>query len=229
MIYDLYFKYGIIHTKAGISTLKVTNETYGGKDAYKLTLTAKSSGAARKLYSLTDTLVSYITKDISPIAYMKDAHEKGDYHTERATFEYTPNGIKARNISKKNQNLRYDTTHVTRTCIYDMLSIVFYVRTLNYEAMKKGDKVAVQGLVGRKNANMNIVYQGVETVQANDDREYYCLKLSLVIKDDAFDNSEEAMKVYITNDSNRIPVRIDSKLKVGSTRTVLKSYSGLKH
>lgn len=229
LTYDLYFKYGIIYTKAGTSRLGVTNSTYEGKDAYKLTLTAKSSGAARKLYALDDTLTSYITKDISPLAYRKDAHEKSDYLTERATFKYTPQGIRARNINKKNNKLRYDTTHVVQSCIYDMVSILFYVRTLNFEPMKKGDKVAVHGLVGRKNANMDIIYQGIETVKGNDDREYYCLKLSLVINDDAFDNCEEAMKVYITNDLNRIPIRVDSKLKVGSTRIILRSYSGLRN
>ena len=229
LTYDLYFKYGILYTKAGHSEMSVTDDTYKGKDAYKLTLTARSTGAARSLFSLTDTLSAYITKKLVPLAYSKDAHEKGDYNTERATFDYSSGMPKVRNISKRNNKVRYDSTYVSKTCIYDMVSIVFYARTLNYESMKKGDRVTVTGLAGRSKTNMNIIYQGIETVKANDGREYYCIKLSLTVNDDAFDNEDEAMKVYFTNDFNRVPVRIDSKLKVGSTRVILKGYQGLRN
>lgn len=227
--YDMYFKYGIIYTKAGAATLSVKNDVYEGEDAYKVSLAAKLTGAANKIYSLSDTLSSYLTKDIVPLAYSKDAHEDGDYNTERATFKYENGNVIARNISRRNGNLRYDTTHVSPVCVYDMVSILYYARTLDYGSMKKGDKVSVAGIVGRRKKNMDVVYQGIETVKANDNREYYCLKLSIQMNDDAFENKDEAMKVYLTNDINRIPVRIDSKLKIGSTRVVLKKYEGLKN
>lgn len=225
--YDLYFKYGIIYTKAGSSTLTVKNDTYNGENVYKTALAAKLNGLASKVYSLSDTLSAYLTKDVVPLAYSKDAHEDGDYNTERATFTYTDGKIHARNISRRNGKLRYDTTHVVNSCIYDMVSILYYARTINYNSMKKGDKVTVQGLVGRRTKNMDIIYQGIETIKANDDREYYCIKLSIQMNDDAFANKEEAMKVFLSNDSNRIPIRIDSKLKIGSTRVILNKYSGL--
>lgn len=227
--YDLYFKYGLLFTKAGTSTLSVSNSTYKGKDAYKMMLTANSSGAASAIYSISDTLTSYTTKSITPLAYRKDAHEKGDYRTERATYTYSPNGIRLRNINKKNERVRYDTTLVSKNCIYDMISIIYYARTLNYSNMKKGDKVTVSFLNGREKMNMDIEHHGVESVSGNDGRKYNCIKLILMMNEDAFENKNEAMKVYITDDQNRIPIRIDSKLKVGSTRALLRSYRGQKN
>jgi len=224
--YDLYFKYGLIYTKAGNSTLSVYDANYKGKDAYKLMLTANSVGAAKAIFSIADTLTSYTTKGITPLAYLKDAHEGGDYRTERATYDYSSGKIRLRNINKKNADLRYDTTLVSNNCMYDMLSIVYYARTLNYDNMKKGDEVTVSFLSGRKKVNMTIVHQGTESVLANDGRKYNCIKLSLMINERAFEDKNEAMKVYITEDLNRIPIRIDSKLKVGSTRALLRSYRG---
>ncbi|MDR0745481.1 MAG: DUF3108 domain-containing protein [Mediterranea sp.] len=224
--YDLYFKYGLIFTKAGISTMSVADARYKNKSAYRMTLTANSLGAAKAIFLISDTLTSYTTKGIVPLAYLKDAHEGGDYRTERATYDYSTGKVKLRNINKKNEDLRYDTTLVSNDCMYDMLSIVYYARTLNYGNMKKGDEVTVSFLSGRKKVNMTIVYQGVESVLANDKRKYNCIKLSLMINERAFEDKNEAMKVYITEDPNRIPIRIDSKLKVGSTRALLKSYKG---
>lgn len=224
--FDLYFRYGLIYTKAGISTLSVADVKYKNKDAYKMMLTANSVGAAKVVYSLADTLTSYTTKHIVPLAYQKDAHEGSDYRTERATYDYSSGKIRLRNINKKNNSLRYDTTLVSDKCIYDMLSIVYYARTLDYNKMKKGDQVTVSFLSGRKKVNMNIEHHGFESVQANDGRKYNCIKLILAINERAFEDKNEAMKVYITADPNHIPIRIDSKLKVGSTRALLKSYKG---
>lgn len=224
--FDLYFRYGLIYTKAGNSTLSVQNAKYKNKDAYKMMLTANSVGAANAIFSISDTLTSYTTKSIVPLAYLKDAHEGGDYRTERATYDYSSGKTKLRNINKKNNKLRYDTTLVSNDCIYDMLSIVYYSRTLDYDNMKKGDQVTVSFLSGRKKVNMHIEHHGFENVSANDGRKYNCIKLMLMINERAFEDKNEAMKVYITNDPNRIPIRIDSKLKVGSTRALLKSYRG---
>lgn len=229
LTYNLYYKYGLLYIKAGSSTLSVVDENYQGTPVYKATLTANLTGMAKSIHALSDTLQSYLTPSLVPLAYSKDDHQSEKYYTERATFTYKDGKVIARNISTGNGKLRYDTTHVANRCTYDMVSIIYYARTLNYSNMKKGDKTTVSGLVGRRLKTMEVIYQGIETVKANDDREYYCIKLSLMMDDDAFSNKEEAMKIYLTNDANRIPIRIDSKLKVGSTRVILKEYKGLKN
>lgn len=224
--FDLYFKYGLLYTKAGNAQLKVSDVTYKGHDAYKLMMTANSVGAANTVYSLTDTLVSYTTKDLVPLAYTKDAHEKKDYRTERATYNYSGGKVKLRNTNKKNGKLRYDTTLVSTNCIYDFISIIYYARTFDYEKTKKGDHATVSFLSGRRLVNMTIEHQGYENVLANNGSKYNCVKLILSINEKAFEDKHEAMKVYITNDANHIPIRIESKLRIGMARAVLNSYKG---
>lgn len=229
--YDMYFKYGLLYTRVGISTLSFSNSKFMGKDVYKMMLTANSSKGARAIYSLSDTLIAYTTKKLVPIAYRKRAHEKGDFRTEDASYEYLPGGrIKLRNINKKNNALRYDTTFVSNECVYDYISVIYYARTLNYSKIKKGDKESFSFLSGRNILYMRIVHEGIETISANDGNKYRCIKLVLAISNGAaFEDTNEAMTVYLTDDANHVPVRIESKLKIGSTRAILKSYSGLKN
>lgn len=229
LTYDLYFKYGVIYTKAGKTVLRVRNETYNGESAYKMTLTANSSGVVKAFFSISDTLSTYMTRKLVPLAYTKDAHEGGNHTTERAKYTYSPGRVELRNINIRNGNLRYDTTLVSNTCMHDMLGIVYYARTLDYSSMKKGDKISVPFWSGNKKINMDIIYSGIESMTANDDREYNCIKLILNMNDKAFEDKKETMQVFMTDDSNRIPVRIDTKLKIGSTRVILKSFKGQKH
>jgi len=227
--YDLYFKYGIIYTKAGTSSLRTVSEKYNGIDAYKMTLLAQSTGTVRKLFSLNDTLMCYTTKDLVPLAYIKDAFEGKDYTQEEVKYTYSGQGVSLKAKRHKNGNFRFDETITSNSCMYDMMSVVFYARTLDFSAMKKGQTTKVDFISGKKKVNMIIEYDGIETVEANDNKKYSCIKLILSIMDDAFSDKKEAMKVYITNDSNHMPVRLDSKLNIGSTRAILKSYKGNKH
>ncbi|WP_029906915.1 DUF3108 domain-containing protein [Prevotella sp. 10(H)] len=229
MTYDLYFKYGLIHTKAGFSTLKTVAERYDNIDALKMTLHAQSTGTVRKLFSLSDTLSCYMTKDLVPLAYIKNAAEGKDYTKERVKYTYSGDNISINAVRYKNGDFKFDETLTSQTCMYDMMSVVFYARTLDFSAMKNGQTTKVDFISGKKKVSMIIAYEGVETVEANDDKKYSCIKLTLSIMDDAFSDMKEAMKVYITNDNNRMPVRLDSKLNIGSTRAILKSYKGNKY
>lgn len=229
MTYDLYFKYGLIYKKAGVSTLKVSPVTYGGQSAYKASLTAKTQGVVNKLYSLNDTLSSIMTTKLVPLEFIKKAHEGKDDTDERTVYTYEggKTNIHAKRI--RNGEQRFDERMSTTSCVYDMVSVVYYARTIDYSKMKKGDVKSVEFMSGKRKALMVIEYEGIETIEANDDKKYSCIKLVLSIANgnkDAFQDKEEAMKVYITNDNNRMPIRLDSKLKIGTTRAFLKSYRG---
>ncbi|MDR1884499.1 MAG: DUF3108 domain-containing protein [Prevotella sp.] len=226
MTYDLYFRYGFINTKAGISTLKTSAEKYNNADAFKMTLLAQSIGAVRKLFSLNDTLSCYMSKDLAPLAYIKNAAEGKDYTQERVAYTYSGDKVSVNVKRHKNGDFKFNETLTSQSCIYDMMSVVYYARTLNYSTMKKGETAKVNFVSGRKKVNMIIEHGGIETVEANNDKKYSCIKLILSIMDDAFSDKKEAMKVYITNDNNHMPVRLDSKLNIGATQAMLKSYKG---
>lgn len=230
LTYDLYFKYGLITSKAGNARLSTQSTTYNGQPAYKMSLVSHSTGVARNFFKLDDTLVCYMSDKLRPLAYLKDAHEGKEYTVEKQTYNYQPSGnIDIHAIRIKNGQEKYNVTLKANTCTFDMMSIIFYARTLPYENMKENTKTNVVFISGKKKVNMQIFYKGIQNVSANNGKTYACYKLTLAILDDAFSNPEDAMKVYVTSDLNRLPIQMESKLNVGSSRAVLKTYSGLKN
>lgn len=222
-IYDLYFKYGLLNSKAGISTLQVTNGYYDGQAVYKMTMTARSIGLASKIFSLNDTMISYMTKDLRPLVYIKEAHEGGDYTQETITYSYTPSGTHITTKRSVNGQLKFNDKLIKQGRIFDMMSVLYYARTINYAGMQKGNVTKVNFLSGKDLVNMDIRYEGTTTMNANNGSKYNCIQLNLFINDKAFANKNDAMKVYLTNDSRHTPIQIESRLKVGATRVILKS------
>ena len=229
LTYDLYFKYGLINSKAGESTISVQNTTYKGGFVYKMTTIAISSGFASKMFSLNDTITSYMSYDIVPLYFDKKAHEGGDFTDETLTYSYADDKVTAVANRVKNGDHKFNERLESKKCLYDMQSVVFYARTLDFANMKDGDVAQINFVSGKKMRAMDIKLDGTVNMKANNKKKYYCYKLILNINDPAFDDKSEAMTVYLSKDENRIPIRIDSQLKVGSTRAILRNASGLKH
>lgn len=229
LTYDLYYKYGIINMKGGKATLNTEATTYNGKDAYKLTLQASTSGLVNSIFSVDDTLTSYMNQDLVPQLFIKGAREGKDYTRERQLYNYQNGKTSIRSIRYRNGDFSFDENIITDRCTYDMMSILAYARTLDYSKMQRGDNTQVQFITGKRLVNMYIRYMGTSQMKVNNGKTYEALELSLMILDDAFVDQEEAMRVWISNDENKMPLQIHTNLKVGEMRSILKDFSGNKH
>lgn len=230
LTYDLYYKYGIVNSKAGIGTLTTKKTDYKGKPVYKIELRAKTTGLVNSMFTVRDTLSAYLDMQLVPLLFTKGAFEGDDYTNERQIYTYGSNNkIGIRTIRNYNGSLSFDETISTTKCAYDMVSILAYVRTLDYSGMSEGHNTAVQFISGKKLVNMYIRYLGTKKQRMNDGKTYDTIRLSLVVLDDAFEDQEEAMNVSLTNDDNKLPLVIQSNLKIGKMRVVLKKYSGTKN
>jgi hypothetical protein len=76
---------------------------------------------------------------------------------------------------------------------------------------------------------MYVNFKGTSSLKANDGKTYNVINISLTIQDDAFTNPKESIKASLTNDKNRLPVVIDTSLKMGSVRAVMRGVSGARH
>lgn len=60
--YDLYFKWGLIMSKAGLATLSVEDSEYQGASAWRYNLLFRSAGVIEKVFSMRDTMDCYYSK-----------------------------------------------------------------------------------------------------------------------------------------------------------------------
>lgn len=227
--YDLYFNFGIVNARAGSGSLSVTDANYRGQNAYKTVMMLNTSGLAGALYTVQDTLTSYVDKDLRPLLFTKDALEGKDYSVERQSYTYKEDGIDIRTIRHWNGEERFDEVITTEDCTYDYLSVLSYVRNFDFSSMVPGDRQYIRFITGKRPVNMYVNYHGVANVKANDGKTYEVINITMTILDDAFTDQKDALKASLTNDLNRIPVVIDTSLKIGSVKAVLRSVTGVRN
>lgn len=172
LTYDIYFKYGLLHKKAGNSTMTIAEEKHKNQDVYKMTMIANSTGLAKKIFTLSDTISCYMNKDLHPLSYTKYAYEGSDFTQEYIDYSYSSDEISIHTKLTRNNVLRYDTIITSDQCLYDMMTIIYYARVLDYSQMKEGEAKDCLFVSGRDKLDLKIKYEGKSKIKANDSNEY---------------------------------------------------------
>lgn len=75
VMYELYFNWKFIWTKAGLASLTTNAMNYGAKPAYRINLMAFGSKTADMFFKMRDTLTCVIGDKLQPYYFRKGAEE----------------------------------------------------------------------------------------------------------------------------------------------------------
>ena len=114
-------------------------------------------------------------------------------------------------------------------CIHDMLSAIYYSRTIDYSQAKVGQEFPMKVFLDEETYALKYRFLGNEDKSIRGIGKYSTIKLSpQVVAGNVFSENSQ-MKVWASNDANRLPLMIESPVSVGTVKVVLKSYKGLKY
>jgi hypothetical protein len=230
--FDIHFHWGIIMAKAGSAFYSVSSEdVLDLKSAYCSTLSFRTSAAFDKIFKMRDTLYSYVNAHIEPVYHKKYLHEGNTNYVEELAFvQFGEKKTEARSIRyNADGNVRFEKTLKASTVAFDMLNIFMFTRMLDFDNLTVGETIPLSAFIGRDNIKLQIKYAGQVILEKNDSQKYKALKFEVDVIDDAFTTSKKALEIWIGDDSNRYPLRIRAKLKIGTVEANLSSFSGNKY
>ena len=110
--------------KAGEARFVTRNTTFEGRKVVRMDLIARTTSAAEKLFSMNDTLTTYLDADnVRPVYFRKSCNEGGDIYTETARYTYTADGTCKAQMRKNYMDGRVkERTETSNTAVYDMVS-----------------------------------------------------------------------------------------------------------
>lgn len=218
LTYTGYYNWGFLWVKAGYVEFKINpSNKYSG--AVEMFAIGHTIPARDWIFKVRDTLVThYNPNTFFPYEFSRKAHE-GKYHkTFDYFFDYERNQILA-TIHKIDRYRRQDTIPLEEDT-FDMLSVAWRARTLNFGQYNIGDKIPIKILLDDAIYKLYVRYLGEDTVRIRRTK-YDCYVFSpLLVKGDVFEGGE-SMKVWVSMDDKRIPIMVESKILVGSVKGIL--------
>ena len=222
LTYDLYFNWKFIWVKCGAAHYTMRAATYQGQPALRNDLLFTSNKRCDLLFTMRDTLISYITPQLVPLYFRKGALEGKHYTVDEVWYTY-PHGrshVKQHFLNRHGQWSEHH--HESDECNYDMLSILSLARTFNTADYRVGQRIHFPMATGKKVEQQTLVYRGKEDFEANDNNIYRCLVFSLLYYE-VQGKDKELLRFYVTDDTRHIPVRIDFYLRFGTAKAFLNS------
>lgn len=216
--YKLYYSVIGIFVDAGSAHFTLTRETINNKPVYHAAAEGYSNPRYDWIFKVRDRYESYMdTLTLLPYRFIRNISEGGYKKQENVSFNHS---------SRKatSTNGVFDVP----SCIQDVISSVYQARNLNFSKYKPGEKIPFSMFLDDKVYDLYIRYMGTEDIHTKYGK-FHAIKLKpMLIKGNAFSGGEK-MTLWVSNDPNHIPLRIESPLSVGSIKVDMMGYANLRH
>ena len=207
-----------IYVDAGTATFTATLDNYNGKPVYHAVGEGWSNSSYDWIFKVRDRYESYLdTATLKPYRFIRNIDEGGYKKYENASFNHEAQTVV--------------TTHgvyKTKPCVQDVISAVYYARNIDFEKYKPGDKINLSLFLDDEIHEMYIRYIGKETIKTRYGK-FRTIKFKpLLIKGTIFEGGEK-MTVWVSDDGNKLPLRIESPIVVGNIKVDMMGYRNLRY
>lgn len=216
--YTVFYSVAGIYVNAGTATFTNKLENFNGKPVYHIVGKGHSNFRYDWIFKVRDQYESYIdTATMQPLKFCRDVHEGNFTKKEIIVFNHS------NNTAKTNEGV-----FKIPDCIQDVLSEIYSARNIDFNQLEQGDKIPFQLFLENAVNNLSIRYFGREEIKTKYGM-FKAIKFkTLLIPGTVFKENEE-MTVWVTDDRNHIPVRIESEILIGSIKIDLTGYKNLRY
>lgn len=205
--------YGVI--TAGYATIEVPNiEKVRGRDCYVLKTTARTTSSFDWMFKVRDWTKSYLDtgrfhslgfeKHLREGGYKKDIKITYDQHKNKGTY------------TDKKKTVEIDIPDD----VMDPLSAMFYIRTMD---IKVGDEILIPATDNKKIYDIKVIVHKREKVEVEAGK-FDCFVVEPVMADGGVFKKNGKVKVWLTADEKKMPVKMETKVYIGSIDAELDWY-----
>ena len=215
--------YGFIN--AGYATLEVEETIKDNKSLYHAIGKGYTVGMSRFFFKVDDNYESYFDKVTNkPFQYVRKIDEGGYTKNQEGFFNQEKNKVLVKDYKNKTEK----TFSVTEN-VQDIVSTFYFLRNHpNIDKLKVGESIVVDMFFDDEVYKFKLKFIGKEDLKTKFGTAPTMIFRPIVQSGRVF-KEEESLTVWISDDENKIPLRIKANLAVGSIKADLDSFKGLKN
>jgi hypothetical protein len=225
LVYKIFYNLNFVWIPAGEVKFKIEDEGW----RYHLIAEGRTYDSYEWFYKAYNKLDSYVDKTTllphTSIRYVKENRYRVYDHVQldqaNRTGYFERGDVKE--VIKAKGDLKFTD------CMHDMLSAVYYCRTKDYTQAKTGQEFPLKVLLDEETYSLKYRFVGREEKAIRGLGKFSTIKFTPQLVAGNVFNENSQMKIWATDDANKVPLMIESPVAVGSVKVVLKSYKGLKY
>jgi hypothetical protein len=209
--------YGIVH--AGEAIMTIPDIKYlNGRKAYETLVLANSYSSFDWIFKVRDRYATYLDVDgIFPWRFEQHVREGSYSHDYDAFFDPI-----AKTAETSDGN-KYSTPQY----VHDIVSAFYYLRTCDLQRYHKGDQIQLVNFFDGKTNPLTVLVLGHQRISV-DAGTFNCVVVEPEVVQGGLFKNEGSIRIWMTDDANHMPVRMSSKILIGSIDASLTKYEGVR-
>jgi len=232
-VFKIYYNWTAVWLSAGEISFTAKDAVVDGRPVHHVMALGETYKSYEWFYKVKDKYESWIDKEtMLPIEFRRDAYEGGYVMKDEFRFDRNSNKVMVKELHGYHDKIigqpMKESVRDIPSCTHDALSAIYYLRCIDFSKVAEGERIAFDVYIDGEVYHIYARYMGKKTIKTRLGKFNTLWIKPLMIKNEYFDGGEQ-MNVYVTDDANRIPVRVETPLTVGTLKADLISYGGLKH
>jgi hypothetical protein len=213
--------YGFINAAEAKVEIAKSITIVNNRPCFKINATGRTVGPFDLLTKVRDNWRSYVdTVAILPHVFYQSIQENKYRKEETISFNHETDQAVS---TIKGETKSYSVPNN----IHDIISGYFFLRTLNFDKIAEGEIIEVPTFFDGQVYKLRVRYVGKDVIKTKFGKTRV-LRLNPLIPDNKLFKGEGAVKLWVSDDTNRIPLKAEVELMIGSLEMDLKSYKGLR-
>lgn len=213
--------YGIVN--AGYATLEVKEAVRNNKKVHHVVGKGYTTGMTKFFFKVEDNYESYFDKGTGkPYQFVRKIDEGGYTKDQEGFFNQDKNTVTVKDYKAHTQK-----TFTVPENVQDMVSTFYYLRNHpDVDKMKVGESITVDMFFDDEVTKFKLKFIGRENLKTKFGTVSTMIFRPYVQAGRVF-KEQESLTVWISDDTNKIPLRIKADLAVGSLKADLDEFRGL--
>lgn len=208
-------KYGFV--TAGIAVMQIPKiKRISGRDAYHVTFEVNTVPSFDWIFKVRDRYETYIdVEGLFPWRFEQHIRE-GGYSRDFSAFFDQRKG-KAKTSEGEYEIPKY---------VNDIVSAFYLARTFDYSRLKINDRIHLKNFYKDKVYDLDVKYHGKEVIEVGAGK-FSCIIVEPLVQEGGLFKNEGNIIVWLSDDDLRVPVKVKTKVVIGSIDAELTHFEGL--
>ena len=228
-VLDFKMTYGIFTIGTGSAHIDKNYFNYSDRDCFKVDITAQTVGMVNWVADVHNQYTAYIdTASLLPLMFYRKQRERNYKKDEQTNFDHPNRKISVRSVDKKTGKWKDPVVFQAPPEVRGMISGFLFLRNMNLSKTKMNDTILIKGFFEDEFYALKIVFKGRAVINTEAGKIRTLVFKPVMPRNKLFEG-ENSITAFFSDDKNRIPVKIEAKMFIGSAGVELMHYSGLKN
>jgi hypothetical protein len=218
-----------VNAAEAVMQISDTHYNVNGRPCYKIDIHGTTTGLVDMMVRVRDNWGAYVdTASILPQKAYRYIEEGKYRKNEMINFNHSKNVATVMRLDKETRKLKEKEEFKVPENILDIVGGYYFLRTIDYDKYKEGDVIKVNGFFDDKVYDLNVKFMGREELKTKLGT-FNTIVIAPIIPDNDFFSGKDPVRAWISDDQNKVPLKVKAELGIGALEIDIKEMKNLRN